>query len=809
MSQSSLGRVTADHWTPVLAALATLLTLWSISPVVDGSEWWNPSLLMIGLVLGVGAGLRWLRAPAVAIAPLQLAAGVLGLTAVYAGGEAVLGLLPGSDAIAALARAVADGLDTIRRYQAPVPVGDGISLLIAAGVLVVAVLVDLIAVTVRAPAAAGLPLLALYCVPAAVLPDGLSARYFVAAALGWLVLLAHDASARVLRWGRLLPRWGGAGGGSHQSVAADTGALAATGRRLGVVAVAAAVLVPALAPGLSEGLLTRGGSGGGDDRLGSVTVINPVLTLRDNLTPRRDVEVLRYTTAQPDVAPLRILTADNFDGDTWKPATTDVSRRQRASRGLPFPPGLSSVIEQRRYSMRIEVGRTLDQDFLPLPYPTRDVDIDGAWLYDASSLNVLGDGETVRGKTYSADYLAVRPTAGQMRGAVEPPDLIRTTFTRLPRSLPDVVRTTAAKVAGDVTSKYDKAMALQQWFRDTGGFTYSTKAPSDAGGDAVAAFLTQKQGFCIQYASAMAVMARALGIPARIAVGFLPGTRAGDNTYAVKLTDAHAWPELYFEGVGWVRFEPTPASRTGAAPTWAQPAGASAQPTDGPTSGPTSTATAGAGVDNKIDQLTEQEALPRPGATAPLPAIGDGSSIDLPWRPILLVLLLLLVAGLSPATATLARRRRRRGANDDRARIEAAWADLHEGADDLGLRLAGGSTPRQLDAELALAAGLDADSEDRQALARVTLVVERSRYSRSGLDKGTVDADVRSVLRAVAASRTRWQRLLAQLLPRSGTARLLRLGDLAGRQIGAADQAVARRMQALRRRRPHVHRHDR
>lgn len=797
-----------DRWTPALAAGATTLTLWSISPVIDGRDWWTPALLMIMIVLGVGVGLRWLRTPAAAVAPLQVVAGLIGLTAFYAGAEAVLGLLPGPDAVTALARVVTDGFDTISRYQAPVPVGAGISLLIAGGVLVVAVLVDLVAVTLRAPAAAGLPLLALYAVPAAVVPQGLSWRYFVAAALGWLLLLAHHASSQVLRWGRLLPRWGGAGNGSRQSVASDTGALAASGRRLGVAAVACAVLLPALAPGLSEGLLTTGGSGGGDDRLGSVTVINPVLTLRDNLTPRRDVEVLRYTTTQPDVAPLRILTADNFDGVTWKPATTDVSRRQRASRGLPYPPGLSADVAQPRFSMRIEVGKTLNQDFLPLPYPTRDVDIKGAWLYDASTLNVLGDGETVRGKTYTAEYLAVRPTVEQMRGATEPPNQIRTTYTRLPRALPDVVRTTAAEVTAGVTSKYDKALLLQQWFRDTGGFSYSTQAPSDAGGDAVAAFLTQKKGFCIQFSSAMAVMSRALGIPARIAVGFLPGTRGAKNSYAVKLTDAHAWPELYFEGAGWVRFEPTPASRTGAAPTWAQPAAPAAQPTQGPTSGATSTATAAPNV--PAPNRVGDEVVPRAGDVGGPAA---ETPFTVPWRPILLVLLLLLVAGLSPATATLARWRRRRAADDDRSLIEAAWADLQEGADDLGVRLRTAGTPRQMDAELALVAGLADASPSREALARVRQVVERSRYAHTGSNAGfnadTVEADVRSVLQAVAANRTRWQRVSARLLPRSGTARLLRVLDLAGRRVGGVDQRLTRRIQDLRGRRPHLHRTQR
>ena len=100
--------------------------------------------------------------------------------------------------------------------------------------------------------------------------------------------------------------------------------------------------------------------------------------------------------------------------------------------------------------MRIEVGGTLDQDFLPLPYPASRVDIEGAWLYDASSLNVFGEGETVRNKSYGVDYLDVAPTAEQLRAAPEPPDAIRSTYTRLPRSLPTVVRTTAADLTADL-----------------------------------------------------------------------------------------------------------------------------------------------------------------------------------------------------------------------------------------------------------------------------------------------------------------------------------------------------------------------
>ena len=198
--------------------------------------------------------------------------------------------------------------------------------------------------------------------------------------------------------------------------------MAATGRRVGLAAIVLAVVVPAALPGVSDGLLTSGGASGPTAGLNGLTVINPVLTLRDNLTPRRNIEILRYNTTQADVQPLRIVTADTFDGDTWKPGTRDVSRRNRASQGLPTPPGLSPDVSQSQYTMRIEVSSSLDQDFLPLPYPTRRVDIKGAWLYDASSLNVIGDGETVRGKDYTATYLAVRPTVDQLRNAPVLPD---------------------------------------------------------------------------------------------------------------------------------------------------------------------------------------------------------------------------------------------------------------------------------------------------------------------------------------------------------------------------------------------------
>jgi hypothetical protein len=826
--------MTRERWTPALAALATLLAMWSLAPVVEGNQWQGACLLVVLVVLASGMLLRLAHLPATLVGLGQLAAGIVALTAYFAGSEAVLGLIPGPDAVASLQVTIADGMDTVQRYAAPVPATRGLSLLLAIGVLLVALLVDVLAVGRRSPAAAGLPLLALYCVPAAVVPEGLSWPYFIVGATGWLLLVAHDAGSTVLRWGRLLPRWGSGGTASRESVIEDTSALAATGRRLGVAAMAVAVALPALAPGLSEGLLTRGGSGGSASA--RLTVINPVLTLRDSLTPRQNVEVLRLRTDQADVAPLRIVTADKFDGKTWSPSVSEVSRSQRADRGLPTPPGLGAGVSAQTYRMQVKVGDTLDQDFLPLPYPTRRVDIDGRWLYDASSLNVIGDGETVRGEDYTATYLAVRPTVDQLRSAGQPPLEISSTYTRLPRSLPASVRAMAHAVTEGATTEYDQAMALQQWFRQDGKFTYSTEAPADGGGDAVAEFLVARKGFCIQFSSAMAVMARALGIPARIGVGFLPGRPGPDQWRSVLLTDAHAWPELYFEGTGWVRFEPTPASRSGAAPAWAQPATSSASG-DGSgsasgTAGSANAAEQGAS-DAKTRQLEREEAGPTLSAdgAAPLEESAGASVQDtvvVPRRLVVAgagVVAVLLILLLVPVTTAVSRRLRRRRARDRRALVDAAWDELAERVGDLGVTVPVGATPRQLAAQLVghlpaprpspatslgpvghagVGNGVADEDEAHRSLDRARQTVELSRYSRAGadasaagVDASSMLADVKTVARTIAAGRSRRDRLTARLLPASGRRLLRGWVERQARQVARVDLGAARSVRLL------------
>lgn len=145
-------------------------------------------------------------------------------------------------------------------------------------------------------------------------------------------------------------------------------------------------------------------------------------------------------------------------------------------------------------------------------------------------------------------------------------------FLQLPTSLPARVRALASEVAGGgVTSRYDRVKAVEQYLESTYRYSKTDSAVPPAGADFVDDFLfEQKSGYCVHFSTAMVVLLRSEGIPARWVKGFAPGTpvrgegvsgssiESGTLLYEVKSSDAHAWVEVYFPGAGWVPFDPTP-----------------------------------------------------------------------------------------------------------------------------------------------------------------------------------------------------------------------------------------------------------
>ena len=794
----------AEERVALNAALATLLATLTLAPLVAGKSWLVVAAIAVIAVMVTGmvgrSLLRWW--PMVAL--LQALALLLVLVVLFVRSEALAGPVPGAAAVPALVDLLRAGLDVTRQQGPPVEATQGVVLLVVGGAGLVALAVDVLAASLRHPALAGLPLLGMYCVPAALLADGLPWYYFALAAFGFLALLSADAGDRVRGWGRVLT---GAPGSRGRPATDGMDGLARGGRRVGVTAVALAAVLPVMVPGLGNQVLS-GAQGGGNGGNAPIRTINPILNLRRDLTSGDDSLLLTYRSSVASPEPLRIVTADIYDGSTWSPHQGSVPKDNRVQAGLPAAPGLTLGVATTAATTAISV-QALDQTYLPLPYPARRVDIEGNWYYDAATLNVVGDRITTRGRSYTVNHLVVTPTPQQLEGSGAGTGM--DTYLKLPVKLPTSIRQTASAVTETARTNYERAVLLQRWFTDSGQFEYDTRAPVDPRGDgstdAIAEFLQVKRGYCVHFASAMAVMARTLGIPARVAVGFLPGDKQPEGDWVIRAKDAHAWPELYFEGVGWTRFEPTPRSNdaTAVPPSWSVPPPGVMPGDDLPS--------ASASVPRASTSSSAAARRPEAGQpAATTTSLGDRLAA-LPWRLIGVLALVALVAAAPLTADRLSRRRRWRRAGSPAERAEAAWEDLRRGLEDLGVRWASSWTPRALRHRLVADLGLGPDHD--AAAGRLVADLEAARYARPGGSAGRpasqMRADVRMVLAAVAAGAPAGVRRRARWFPPSGVSGLRELGrradaagDRAGRlvnyQVGEAGRRVRESVGAGRRR---------
>ena len=205
--------------------------------------------------------------------------------------------------------------------------------------------------------------------------------------------------------------------------------------------------------------------------------------------------------------------------------------------------------------------------FLPLPYPAIQVYAPGKWLADPD-LMVYSTSDSIAGRSYSVASVRVDPSQAQLEAV---PGLVKTAALQRDLQLPSSYQTTALKKLADSytasqTTEFGKVDALANWLSG-GQFSYNLNAAPLNSAASLLNFLTKtKTGFCVQYAYAMTTLTRLLGFPARFVVGYTAGTRLKNGTYEVKNTDAHAWTEVYFPSLGWIRFEPTPAGQGTANP---------------------------------------------------------------------------------------------------------------------------------------------------------------------------------------------------------------------------------------------------
>jgi transglutaminase-like putative cysteine protease len=753
----------------LFAWAATLMTACSLLPLVDPATWILQAAFLLGIQTCVGAATR--RIPLAR--PLTLAAQALVtlvmLTLLFAREQALAGLVPGPDAFRHFADLLRAGGDDIARYAIPAPLtSEGIRLMLVGGVLLIGLAVDTLAVTFRSAAPAGLPLLALYSV-AAGLSDGAGEWvWFLIAAAGYLMLLLAEGRDRLSQWGRVF-------GGGPRAPGLESGPAVApvrTGRRIGAVALGLALVVPLALPSMQGGLLdgTGTGVGSGDGSGGTISAVNPLVSLRDSLNVDDDRQVMSLRTSTTDLSDLylRIVSLDDFDGTTWKP-----SKRHIVSvpDEFPAPTGLAPDTKRAEIETTVSAANWYAQDWLPMPYPPSGVKIKGKWRYEPVGMTLVGDhGQNTRGATYEVKSLDVQPTAEQLASAPRPPTALERDYTKLPDSLPAVVAATAREVTASAANPYERAVALQDYFSVNGGFEYDTRVQVGSGSGAIARFLKDKQGFCVHFSFAMAAMARSLGIPARVAVGFAPGSPQADGSVSVMLKDAHAWPELYFEGVGWTRFEPTP--NRGSVPSYTVPDATGnslpdvARPSTGTSTAPSTEPSASESCS------AQQKKLEACTSESPAAALANDDDGPRWWAYLAWALggLALLALPLSPALLRLRTRAVRLGGHG-RSEAGAAlhtlavWQELTDSAWDVGILPDESQTPRKAAARVIRLGHLDPAAA--ASVHRVADAVEQVLYAPRPRPVAGLADDVRRAVVALRATVSRGTMLRAVLAPRS------------------------------------------
>ncbi|MEU5268733.1 transglutaminaseTgpA domain-containing protein [Streptomyces hygroscopicus] len=762
----------------ICATVATVAAACALLPLVDPASWLLQTALLLAVQSATGVVARRVPLPRPLTVAVQAVVTLLLLTLVFVRDQALGGVLPDPPALHEFALLLRDGADDVGQYATPTPLTDGIRLMLVGGVMVIGLVVDALAVTYRSAAPAGLPLLALYSVAAGLSDGGNDWLWFLLAAVGYLLLLLAEGRDRLSQWGRVF-----SGGAPHPAGMPPSGLTGArggsalapvrTGRRIGVLALGIALVVPAALPSLDGGLLNRqaGGAGSGSGG-GTISAVNPLVSLQDSLNQPENREVLRYRTSSQTTQDLylRIVALDQFDGTSWKSSerhVTDVPGQ------LPSPAGLGPSVRVSSIDTSISAADWYAQNWLPLPYPASRVQIDGRWRYEPEGRTLVGDrGQTTRGARYRVTSLLVEPTAEQLADAPPPPPRLRNEYTKVPDSLPSVVARMAREVTAGADNAYQKAVKLQDWFAVNGGFRYDTQVQSGSGSAAIVRFLKRKEGFCVHFSFSMAAMARTLGIPARVAVGFTPGTAQADGTVSVGLKDAHAWPELYFEGVGWTRFEPTPSR--GTQPDYTMEQTPSGEPSDEPTTEPSASSEPTAEPTASDSCTPEMRKLDTcGGAAAQRPdsgASGGGWSATKVTSWSSLAVLLVVVPLLPMLWRRRIRTRRLDGSGgrteqDAADRILAAWRELTDSAWDFGVLPDDSLTSRSAVARMVRVAGLDA--EPARAAQRVAAAVEQVLYAPHPRPVPGVADDVRLVLAGFRAKAGRRERLRALLAPRS------------------------------------------
>jgi transglutaminase-like putative cysteine protease len=460
------------------------------------------------------------------------------------------------------------------------------------------------------------------------------------------------------------------------------------------------VVAPAL-PGADDGPLidykSLGGSSG--QASGDFRTLSPLVDLKAQLTDRSDIELFRVQAPHPPVLAhrrARPLRRAGLGHREPGPGGRRVPRRRR-------PP---DTVRQR-YTITALADR-----WLPSAYEPLATDLSDARIVTESKTLVASD--DVTGLEYRVDSrVPAPPTPQEIAGTLDDRPTPMPDQLTLPADFPDSVRRQAREITQDAATPYDQAVALQQFFTD-GSFTYDLRGPggNGSGSEAIVDFLQSRRGFCEQFAAAYAAMARSLGIPARVAVGFTAGEYdASAKEFSVRARDAHAWPEVYLTGLGWTQFR-ADARRERAGPGGREPRRARAPRTDH-----ADHPDHDADRQHDADPASTSPQAPRGAAniqTDSSSASGGDSLFD-QWVVLTALVVIAAVALLGWALLRVMRkvrrRTRRRRSTVPAHSVAGAWQDALERLSDAGLPPSESLTPHEQADQYATRGAPDAAAE--------------------------------------------------------------------------------------------------
>ena len=523
----------------VLTCCTMTFTCMGLANIIKSGGWqWH----LIGLNLLVTGGMLVI---VLAVKEHRIAAGigsvVVGLLiwVCYLTGITGGGILPTPSALSNLGTHLSDAILSLPNYGRPAPNPDLFVPLGLIGLGPMCVLAFFLAVNLRSPISAGIPALGCWIVFLSGGPTrGLG--WAVASTASYLLLLGiSDKKGKP---------------GRFHGIAVPVLALSAA-----VAVVASYILPMASTWGRSEDLLNFWNDTYTDNT--GINVDGPI-RVADSL--RNQSAVMLFHTQGETGEPLKMGTLDFFTGQSWVASNRGRARGYQEGTVVWYQYGGPGDTPGRGWSNGTDVTVQIDQlSGIVVPAgdgPRSITDVEGLILtYDPGSdafrsrSNVLDEGDSYVTHTMALDRSVLRGIRASTRRSLLDPELIEHA---------DDIADLTAGVIGDAVTEDDMLNAIEEYLHGP-GFVYTLTPTWETEGDPVWDFLTSKQGYCVHYATAMAVMAMSVGIQMQVSVGYLPGMVEDDDWRGVTGARAHMWPEAYFAGVGWVRYEPTPSVQSG------------------------------------------------------------------------------------------------------------------------------------------------------------------------------------------------------------------------------------------------------